>query len=188
MRWIALLMMPLLSWGMPANAQGVPACAVGLPVVLALDSSAGVITDENPAQGSYRVHLDGTSTEYWVPSFSLRYSCIGPRSGATAVSFFLGPWDDKFIPGAPDLEIGSDGTYKWLTTATPPAYIAGTWYEAGASQLESGTVGPGLILTSGVDGKDWIVESQGDVDDGDREIIVLSDMRGSSQTFVRFTP
>lgn len=186
MRWFTPLLPLLLAGAVPADAQNLPPCSAGLPVVMALDSSAGVITGEDLNQGAYRVRFDDSSDEYWVPSASLRYSCVGEPSGATDLSFFLDAWDDKYIPGAPDLLIKPDGTYEWLTTASPPAVIAGTWHEADASKLESGTVGPGLILTEGVDGKDWIVESQGDVDDGDREIIVLSDMRGSSQNFVRF--
>lgn len=156
-----------------SGAQGLPPCTVGLHVAKAGGTNApGTITDADEAQGSYRVRYDNSTSEDWMSSAKLKWSCIGAPSGAKDIGFYAGTWDDNLQRRDPELVIGADGTYEWITAADPSNVIAGRWQPAEAGALGSSAVGPGLVLMQGAEGRDWTLESTGDVDGDNREIIL----------------
>ena len=135
----------------------------------------GIITRVDEGQGTYLVHYDNSIQEDWMGARWLKYSCIGVPSGAKDIGFFVDAWDQVFQRGEPDLVIHPDHTYEWLIAIEPANIIKGAWHEASADQLGSKAVGPGVVLEKAMYDRDWVIQSEGDVDQNDRESVLAQD-------------
>lgn len=160
-----------------SRAQDLPACTLGLHVDSAGGTNEpGIITQVDESQRTYLVHYDNSTIEEWMGAHWLRYSCVGAPSGARDIGFFVDNWDQVFQRGEPDLVIHPDHTYEWLVEVDPASkIIQGAWHEAAADQLGSKAVGPGVVLEKALYDRDWVIQSEGDVDQNDRETVLAQD-------------
>jgi hypothetical protein len=176
MRTLLVILLSAAVLPVAAHAETLPACTLGLHVDSAGGTNEpGVITQVDQAQGAYLVHYDNSTIEEWMSARWLGHSCKGVASGAKDIDFFIDNWDQVFQQGEPDLVIHSDHTYEWLTAIEPPTVVKGGWHEATADQLGSNAVGPGVVLEKALYDRDWVIQSEGDVDQNDRETILAQD-------------
>lgn len=168
------------------HADDLPQCTVGLHVDKAGSTiEPGVITDVDTAQGTYFVHYDNSTMEEWMGAKMLSRSCVGIPSGAKSLSFFFGGWDEVHLRGELDLVIHPDHSYEWLVDLSPQTILRGAWHEASPDQLDSRAVGPGIVLENGQYEQDWVIQSEGDVDNNNREQILATDANRDYYYFFR---